>query len=326
MSMRLQSHCSAWKSIHAMDDAAAAALIHADGIHVLLDLAGHTGNTRLPVFAYKPAPVQAAWLGYFATTGVEQMDYLIGDPNVCPLEEESHFTETIWRLPETYLCFTPPDIEVAPNTLPALDKGYVTFGCFNNVGKLTDAVVATWTRILQQIPDSRLILKARQLGDATVCAQLRGRFAAHGVNNDRLILEGPTSRRDYLLAYQRLDIVLDPFPYPGGTTTVEALWMSVPVLTLRGNTMLSHAGENIMRNVGLPEWIADSETEYIAKAVAFAADRDGLSSLRQRLRQQALKSPMFDAPRFARHFEDALRGMWKNSLSTGNPSAAKEGR
>ena len=326
MSVRLQSHCSAWKGIHALDDAAAAALIHADGIHVLLDLAGHTGNTRLPVFGYKPAPVQAAWLGYFATTGVEQMDYLIGDPNVCPPEEESHFTETIWRLPETYLCFTPPDIEVTPAPMPALDNGYITFGCFNNVGKLTDQVVAVWSEILRQVPLARLMLKARQLGDTATCAQLRERFAAHGIGADRLILEGPTSRTHYLQAYQRLDIVLDPFPYPGGTTTVEALWMGVPVLTLRGNTMLSHAGENILRNVGLPEWIACDPTEYIAKAVALAADRAGLAALHQGLRQQALSSPMFDAPRFARHFEAALWGMWENKDRTEHRPVAKEGR
>lgn len=311
MSARLRSCCSAWRVIHAQDDTAAAAQIHADGIHVLLDLAGHTGDTRLPLFARKPAPVQAAWLGYFATTGVEQMDYLIGDPNVCPPGEESHFTETLWRLPETYLCFTPPDADIPPNALPALSNGHVTFGCFNNVGKLNDAVIHTWSRILQRLPDSRLLLKARQLGDADMCAQLRARFASHGIAGERLLLEGPTPRMDYLKAYQRLDIVLDPFPYPGGTTTMEALWMSVPVLSLKGSTMLSHAGENILRNVGLPEWIAGDTDDYVDKAFRLAADLDALAALRSRLRAQALASPMFDAPRFARFFEAALRDMWQ---------------
>ncbi|MBY0341653.1 MAG: tetratricopeptide repeat protein [Rhodocyclaceae bacterium] len=310
MSQRLRAHCAGWKNIDGLDDVAAAGLIHADGIHILLDLAGHTGDNRLPLFACKPAPVQAAWLGYFATTGVEQMDYLIGDPNVCPAGEEGHFTETIWRLPETYLCFTPPDADIAINDLPARENGFITFGCFNNIGKLTDAVLATWARILQQVPNARLLLKARQLADAAVCTWLRERFAAYGITDQQLLLEGPTPRDDYLRAYQRLDIVLDPFPYPGGTTTVEALWMSVPVLTLRGNRMLSHAGENIMRNVGLPEWIAVDEADYVTKAVEFAADPDMLATLRQQLRQQALASPMFDAPRFARHFENALSGMW----------------
>lgn len=316
MSARLRACCSAWRVIHAQDDAAAAAQIHADGIHVLLDLAGHTGDTRLPLFARKPAPVQAAWLGYFATTGVEQMDYLIGDPNVCPPEEENHFTETIWRLPETYLCFTPPDADIPLNELPALSKGHVTFGCFNNVGKLNDAVIHTWSRILQQIPNARLLLKARQLDDAEIRARLRARFSTHGIGDDCLMLEGPTSRTDYLQAYQRLDIVLDPFPYPGGTTTVEALWMGIPVLTLRGSTMLSHAGENIMTNLGLPEWIAEDQDDYVARAKAFSATPEVLSDLRSRLRNQALASPMFDAARFARNFEEALWGMWNAQIST----------
>lgn len=315
MSARLRSCCSAWRIIHAQDDAAAAAQIHADGIHVLLDLAGHSGDTRLPLFARKPAPVQAAWLGYFATTGVEQMDYLIGDPNVCQPDEESHFTEQIWRLPETYLCFTPPDAEIPINEMPARQNDYITFGCFNNVGKLNDAVIHTWSRILQRLPDSRLLLKARQLGDADMCAQLRARFASHGIGGERLLLEGPTPRLDYLKAYQRLDIVLDPFPYPGGTTTMEALWMSVPVLSLKGSTMLSHAGENILRNVGLPAWIAADTDDYVEKACRLAADLDALAALRSRLRAQALASPMFDAPRFARNFEAAVWRMWSEKHS-----------
>jgi predicted O-linked N-acetylglucosamine transferase (SPINDLY family) len=317
-SEKLRAQCAAWKDIHTLDDDAAAALIHADGIHLLLDLAGHTGNNRLPVFARKPAPIQAAWLGYFATTGVEQMDYLIGDPNVCPPGEENHFTETIWRLPETYLCFTPPDTDVAVGPLPARVKGYVTFGCFNNVGKLNDAVVALWSLILDQVPDSRLLLKAKQLGDAATVAEVTARFAAHGIATQRLVIEGPSPRKDYLAAYNRVDIVLDPFPYPGGTTSVEALWMGTPVLTLRGERMLAHAGENIMRNMGLPEWIAQDEQDYLHKAVQFAADQPALAALRSGLRARALASPMFDAPRFARFFEEALRAMWQ---TTGKGSA-----
>ena len=308
---RLRDRCAAWNDIHALADDAVAAQIHADGMHILLDLAGHTGNNRLPVFARKPAPIQAAWLGYFATTGVEQMDYLIGDPNVCPPEEENHFTEAIWRLPETYLCFTPPDIEVEVGALPALTTGYITFGCFNNIGKLNDAVVALWSRILKQIPDARLFLKAKQLGDATTVAQLTARFAAHGISAERLIIEGPSLRKDYFAAYNRVDIVLDPFPYPGGTTSVEALWMGVPILTLRGERMLAHAGENIMKNMSLPDWIAQNESDYLAKALAFSADRPKLAALRQGLRHRALHSPMFDAPRYARFFEEALWAMWQ---------------
>jgi predicted O-linked N-acetylglucosamine transferase (SPINDLY family) len=253
--------------------------------------------------------VQANWLGYFATTGVAEIDWFVGDPNVCPPGDESHFTEKIWRLPETYLCFTPPTSDVPVSPLPALNNGYITFGCFNHIGKLNDAVVALWSRILKQIPDARLLLKAQQLGDVTMIEQTRARFAAHGVA-DRLLLEGPSSRTDYFAAYGRIDIALDPFPYPGGTTSVEALWMGVPVLTLRGNRFLSRAGENIMRNVGLPEWIAQDGNDYVLKAAAFASKPEALSALRCNLRNQALASPMFDATRFSRYFEEALWNMW----------------
>lgn len=310
MSQRLRTHCTAWKTINEFDDDAAAALIHTDGIHILLDLAGHTGNSRLPVFARKPAPIQAAWLGYFATTGVEQIDYLIGDPNVCPPGEMGHFTETVWHLPETYLCFTPPEIEVPVSPLPAQQNGYITFGCFNNIGKYTDAVITLWSTILKCVPNSRLLLKSKQLGDALAHKQLHSRFALHGIAGNQLMLEGPSPRKDYLAAHNRIDVALDPFPYPGGTTSVEALWMGVPVLTLSGNSMLSHAGENIMRNLGLPEWIAVNEADYLAKATVFASNPPGLAMLRTELRERALLSPIFNAKAFARHFEQALWGMW----------------
>jgi protein O-GlcNAc transferase len=310
LSQRLQAHCAAWKNIDALDDDAAAAMIHADGVHILISLAGHTGDSRLPIFARKPAPVQANWLGYFATTGVAEIDWFVGDPNVCPPGDEPHFTEKIWRLPETYLCFTPPTVDVPVSPLPALKNGHITFGCFNHIGKLNDAVVALWSRILKQSPDARLLLKAQQLGDVAMIKQTRARFAAHGVA-DRVLLEGPSSRTDYFSAYGRIDIALDPFPYPGGTTSVEALWMGVPVLTLRGNRFLSRAGENIMKNLGLPAWIAQDEAEYLSKTVALTADLSALATLRSELRNRALTSPMFDAPRFARFFEEALWGMWQ---------------
>ena len=311
MSERLRQHFSAWHPLYGLSDEKVAAKIRADGIHVLLDLSGHTTYNRLPVFARKPAPVQATWLAYFATTGVEQIDYLIADPNVCPPGEESHFTEAIWRLPETYMCFTPPDIDVDTAPPPALDNGYITFGCFNNLSKMTDAVASLWAEVLKRVPGSKLFLKSAQLNDLPTQRRTVQRFAALGIPAERLIIEGPSLRQHYLEAYNRIDIALDPFPYPGGTTTVECLWMSVPVLTLRGNRMLSHAGENIMRNAGLPDWISVDEADYVAKAVRFASDLPHLIALRSRLREQVLASPIFDAARFARNFENAIWGMWQ---------------
>jgi len=309
-SRRLRAYFAAWRPVVGLTDETAAARIHADGVHVLLDLSGHTGHNRLPIFAYKPAPVQASWLGYFATTGVAAMDYLIADPWTMPETEEVYFTEKIWRLPETRLCFTPPDDDVSVSQLPALTNGYITFGCFNNLTKMNDGVVALWSRVLAVVPDSRLVLKAKQLKDASVKQSVFERFAEHGIGVERLILEEPASRVDYLAAYQRLDIALDPFPYPGGTTSAEALWMGVPVLTLAGERFLSRQGVGLLMNTGLPEWIASDPDDYVTRAVAHAGDLQGLAALRSTLRNRFLASPICDAKRFARHFEQALEGMW----------------
>ena len=312
LSTRIRPLFAAWKPLVGLSDEAAARMIHDDAVHVLIDLSGHTTYSRLPVFAWKPAPVQVSWLGYFATTGVAEMDYFIADPWTLPPGEEVHFSEKIWRLPDTRLCFTAPDLEVSVSVLPALANGYVTFGCFNNLTKLNDEVVALWSRVLQAVPESRLYLKARQLRESTVRRRLVERFAVRGIDAQRLIVEGPGSRAEYLAAYQRVDITLDPFPFTGGTTSAESLWMGVPVLTLAGERLVSRQGVGLLMNAGLPEWIAQDGEDYVRRAVAHAGDRDGLARLRQGLRAQVLASPLFDAARFARNLESALFGMWQN--------------
>lgn len=310
VSQRLREHLAAWRPIVGLTDEEAAARIHADAVHLLLDLSGHTCHNRLPVFAYRPAPVQASWLGYFATTGVAEMDYLIADPWVLPESEESNFTETIWRLPETRLCFSPPNVDVPVGDLAAASDGCITFGCFNNLTKMNDGVIAVWSRVLLAVPNSRLFLKAKQLMDSSVRQNMIECFAIHGIAAGRLILEGPDLRADYLAAYHRVDIALDPFPYPGGTVTSEALWMGVPVLTLAGESFLSRQGVGLLMNVGLSEWVAADPDDYVARAVSHAGDLQGLAALRASLRDRFLASPICDAKRFARHFEQALEGMW----------------
>lgn len=307
---RIKARCSGWCSAVGASDEALARRLRDDGIDILVDLSGHTAYNRLSMFAWKPAPVQVAWLGYFATTGVAAMDYLIADPWTVPEGEESEFTEKIWRLPETRLCFTPPDVAVDVSALPASTNGYVTFGCFNNLTKVNDAVVALWARVLLAVPGSRLFLKAKQLASVSVRQSVVDRFAAHGIGSQRVVLEGPTPRSDYLSAYHRVDIALDPFPFSGGTTSAESLWMGVPVLTLTGDRFVSRQGVGLLMNAGLPEWIARDADDYVARAVASAGDLRQLAVLRQELRQRVLASALFDAPRFAGHFEAALRGMW----------------
>ena len=321
---RIRASCRGWFSAAGVSDERLVGRIRDDGIDILLDLSGHTAHNRLPAFAWKPAPVQATWLGYFATTGVAAIDYLIADRWTLPESEDAHFTEAIWRLPHTRLCFTPPDEDVAVAPLPALADGCVTFGCANTLAKVNDDVVAVWSRVLEAVPGSRLLLKARQLAEPSMRERVVARFAAAGVDGARLALEGPSPRRAYLEAYRRVDIALDPFPFPGGTTTAEALWMGVPVLTLAGERFLERQGVGLMMNAGLPDWIAADADEYVARAAAHAGDLPRLAALRGRLRQQVQASPVFDATLFAHDFAAALRGMWR-AWCARSPGAARAG-
>jgi predicted O-linked N-acetylglucosamine transferase (SPINDLY family) len=314
LTARIKPRFATWRHVAEMDDAALAQRIHEDGIDILVDLAGHTGHNRLPMFAWRPAPVQTSWLGYFATTGLAEIDYVLADPHVVPPGEEAQYVERIWRLPDCYLCFTLPADVTPVSPLPALMNGYPTFGCFNNHKKLNDGVIAVWSRVLHALPDSRLLLKNHQLGEAMIRGETLVRFAAHGIGAERLILEGPSPREEYLAAYHRVDFALDPFPYPGGTTSVEGLWMGVPVLGRRGNRFLAHLGEMILQTVGLPEWIATDDDDYVARAVALAGDLPALAALRAGLRERVVRSPLCDAPRFAEHLADAFEQMWQARL------------
>jgi protein O-GlcNAc transferase len=323
LSARIKAYFAEWHSLLGLSDAAAAGKIHHDDIHILIDLAGHTADNRLPVMAYKPAPVQVAWLGYFASTGVAAIDYILADWQVLPLGEESHFVETPWRLPDCYLCFTAPQERIEVNPLPSLSNGYVTFGCFNKLSKMNDAVVALWARVLHAVPQSRLLLQAKELSNLTARTLTLERFAAHAIGAERIELEGYTDRARYLENYHRVDIGLDPFPFPGGTTTVEALWMGVPILSGRGSRFLSHAGESLLKTAGLPEWIAVDNEDYVRKAQAYAADLTALAELRAGLRNQLLASPLCDAPRFAANLGLALNGMWQRYVESATDSVTE---
>jgi predicted O-linked N-acetylglucosamine transferase (SPINDLY family) len=313
LTARIKPRFSHWHSLVGLNDQAAAQVIHTDGVHVLLDLSGHTAHSRLPMFAWKPAPVQCTWLGLPTTTGVAEMDYVLGDPIATPPEDAGHFSEKIWRLPETYICLSIPETALEVNRLPALKNDFVTFASFNNLAKLNDTTVALWARILTTLPTSRLLLKAHQLKDTSVVNTTMKRFATQGIAAQRLILEGPTAQRaDHLTAYHRVDIALDPFPYPGVTTSAEALWMGVPVLSMQGDRFMSRTATSIAHNAKLSDWIATSEDDYVAKAIQFANDLPKLAALRAGIREQVRTSPLFNAPLFAKHFEDALWGMWEN--------------
>ena len=311
LTARIKPCFAAWKPLYNLSDEAAARQIHADGVHVLLDISGHTGRNRLPIFAWKAAPVQASWLGYFATTGVAEMDYVLADEVGVPESQRGQFTETVWTLPDTRLCFTPPEIDLPVASLPALENGYITFGCFQNMAKVGNAVLSAWAAILAALPGARLRWQCKQLGDPVVIEQATRRLQQHGIDPARVSMHGAVSRKAYLAAHAEVDLLLDAFPFPGGTTTCEALWMGVPTLTLAGDTMLARQGASLLTAAGLKDWVATSVADYVDKAVTFAGDLTALAKLRAGLREQARTSPLFDAPRFARNMETALWGMWQ---------------
>lgn len=311
LTARIKPRFAAWKPVAALSDQAVVRLIHEDGVHVLLDLSGHSQHNRLSIFAWKPAPVQATWLGYFATTGVAEMDYFLADRVSVPEAARGQFTESICYLPDTRLCFTPPqtDLPVAP--LPASVNGCISFGCFQNLAKIGDNVLATWGKIFTKMPDAKLRMQCAQLGEQAQVQRLLERLQRYGINTARVTTHGLVPRETYLSAHAEVDIILDTFPFPGGTTTCEALWMGVPTLTLAGGSLVARQGASLLTAAGLEEWVASDEEEYIAKAVSFARDISGIANLRATLRQKILGSPLFDAAGFARNFEAALWEMWK---------------
>ena len=307
----LRSAADSWEDIFYLSDEEVVALIRAADIDILLDLSGHTAFNRLQVFARRVAPVQAEWIGYFHSTGLSSMDYFITDPHTSPAGSGQLFSEVPVYLPHTRFCYGPPAYapEVAP--LPALTKGYVTFGSFNRLAKLTDDTLAAWCQILQAVPASRLVLKSGALSEPLVRQRLLARMAVLGLEPKRLELREASMHNDMLGEYADIDIALDTFPFNGGMTTLEALWMGVPVLTLAGDTVVSRQSISALANLGLAaQWAVADWPAYVAAAVRLAGDLQGLAALRAQLRPSMAASPLRDARQFTRDLEALLRRMW----------------
>jgi protein O-GlcNAc transferase len=293
-----------WRDIRNLSDEQAANLIREDRIDILVDLAGHCGAHRLAVFAHKPAPIQFTWLGWPDTTGLAAIDYRITDALADPPGWTEHLhSEELVRLPGCFLCYAPPEDLPEPGPLPARANGYVTFGSFHNFLKISRNTAWTWARILQAVPDSRLVLKHAG-GDSGALARLHAVFEHHGIARHRIEIQ------PHKADYQGIDIGLDPYPYNGTTSTCESLVMGVPIVTLAGRTHVSRMGASLLTQIGLTDWIASSEDEYVAKAAAFAADLDTVSRLRGELRARVTDSPLGDAAAFARNMERAYRDAW----------------
>lgn len=316
LTKRIQPYFNKWHNIRLLNDQQASAQIHEDGINILIDLAGYTADSRLSLFAWRPAPVQVSWLGFFASTGLSFMDFFIADSMSVPEKNQSYFTEKVWYLPETRLCFSPPAIDISQDlsTLPALKNGFITFGCFQNLSKLNDTMLKHWATILNNCPQSKLLIKNNQIANLSVKAELLERLNTLGIKTENLILEEGSPRAQYLEAYSKVDFMLDTFPYPGGTTTCEALWMGVPTLTLAGNTLLERQGAAMLSCAGLNDWIASNEDEYLQKATAFAHSIQHLSQLRSTIRDKMTISPLVDANLFARNLNSAFHSMWQEKM------------
>lgn len=310
---RLRGLSQHWQDVYNMDDDQLADLVRFDGIDILVDLAGHTGSNRLLMFNRQPAPIQVTYLGYPNTTGLVNMDYRLTDNWADPPGlTDDYYTEEIIRLSRCFLCYQPSPTAPPVIDLPAKSMGRITFGCFNNLPKITPEVIALWSEILHSVPNSRIILKIRWFDDQPTRDRYLSLFADCGIESRRVKLIGVIPDLNHHLAfYGNIDIALDPFPYHGTTTTCEALWMGVPVITLAGQTHVSRVGVSLLTTVGLPELIACTPQEYVAKAVALASDLPTLSQLRTNLRQQVAASPLCDAVAHTQAIEAIYRQFWQ---------------
>jgi protein O-GlcNAc transferase len=309
---RFEGLADHWVVTVAMSDEALAERVRRDGIDILVDLAGHTANNRLPVFARKPAPIQVTWLGYPNTTGLTAIDYRLVDAVTDPDPEADVFaSETLVRLAGAFFCYGGSDDAPAPGPAPSVAAGAVTFGSFNSPAKMSGATLDAWALVLGRLPQARLLLKGKPFADAATRALYLDRLAERGVAPERVELAGWMPNQAHLALYDHIDIALDPFPYNGTTTTCEALWSGVPVVTLRGDRHAGRVGASLLTQIGLTDLIADSVGAYVETAVALAGDPARLSELRRSLRPRVAASPLCDAQAFARKVEDAYRIIWQ---------------
>ncbi|MBF0401544.1 MAG: tetratricopeptide repeat protein [Magnetococcales bacterium] len=311
---RLRSYAHQWREFEGWSLERMAARIQQDEIDILVDLAGYTAGGRMDLMACRPAPVQVIFLGYPYSTGLATMDYLLADPHLIPPQQEHLYTERVVRLPESFLCYQRQDAPaVAP--LPALRNGFVTFGSYNNLPKVSAACLDLWARVLRAVPQSRLALKASSLGDEGTCALFRRQMEARGIGASRLLLMPGSPPEQYLAAFGMVDIALDPIPFNGGTTSCDTCWMGVPLVTLAGESFMGRMGTSLLTTLGRPEWIAADGDDYVRIAVELAADLMRLAEIRACLRPQMQASGLCDAVGYTAHLEKLYEGM----VAAGDP-------
>lgn len=308
--LRIKKHAAAWHQIDKLDDYDVTNLIIKNNISILIDLSGHTFRNRLPVFAQKPAKIQATWLGYWATTGLSEVDFIIADRFLVPPSQEIYFTEKVARLPNSYLCFVPPPFEIEVSETPAIKNNFITFGCFNNAIKISYDVVEAWSEILISTPNSKIYFKGLSYTEDQKL-RISSIFSDLKITKERIVFEGLSNREEILKSYKEVDIALDTFPYPGGTTSCEALWMGVPIISTKGNDFLSNVSESIFHAANCEELFCLTIEEYISKAQDLASDYSKLNSTRLKRRSILEASDLCNGEKFARSFEALCTEMIK---------------
>jgi predicted O-linked N-acetylglucosamine transferase (SPINDLY family) len=308
---RFITHADQWRDVANVDDETLAEMVNEDRIDILVELAGHTYGNRLLTVARRPAPVQLCGGGHIGTTGVDGVHYLISDQFHTPVGSDVFYSEDLLRLPDGYVCYAPPEYAPAVSGLPARDRGHVTFGCYNNIWKITSQVVQLWAEVLKALPDSKIRLQMVAFAESITRNRICDLFESHGIHSSRIELEGHVGHASLLRNYGLIDIALDPFPYSGCLTTCEALWMGVPVITLSGETFTGRHSTSHLSNVGLKEFITETEDDYVTVSTDLARDLDRLETIRGSLRERMAASPLCDAVRYTRNLEAAYRGLWR---------------
>ena len=302
-----------WHDLEKLSDLESANTIRKSKINILINLVGYFARNRFTIMKYKPAPIQMLWMGYINTTGIEEIDYIVADPNLIYKDEENLYSEKVIKLPKIWNCHSGIKSSVVSEGLPFLKNDYVTYGCFNNSSKITEEVIETWSKILLNKKNSKIIIKAPSEDGEIAQEGILKKFKQFNVDNSRVLFSKREEKRnDHYKIYNKIDISLDTFPYPGVTTSIESIWMGVPVLTLKGNNFVSRCGESINLNLKMSDFIAKNKTEYISKALSLTEDINNLVEIRKSLRQKALASPLFDTEKFGQDFGDLLSNVWLN--------------
>ena len=309
-----------WSNIKLLNDRDLVSKIKKDKINILMDLSGYTGDNRIGVFALRAAPIQINWAAYLASIGIKEVDYILGDPVATPITHQHKYSENILQLKQIWSCLSVSDLKnlKVVNKTPAINNKYITFGSFSNANKINKKVLNAWLKILNNVPNSKLFLKSFEFEITNQVARIKSFFIKNNINSNRILIEKPSDRLELLNSYNNIDIVLDTFPYSGGTTNFEASWMCVPILTLKGDYFVSKCGESINSSLNMKEWIAHDIDSYVNKSIVFSKDFSILNQIKNKLILHSRNSDLFNSEKFSLDFSEVLKTTWKNFISNNN--------